>query len=135
MPSSQRFTTYFFGESLALSRGYDLEVWGGISATVVGELYWHFGLIGVLVGLFFLGRIANATYCTLQKNLSSPSVIIIYAITFTTFAMFAEAIQGYFNSLVMYVALLFLTFSFLNFNKRRIDRSVSQDCGATTLIT
>jgi hypothetical protein len=124
MPSSQRFTTYFFGKNLAESRGYDLEVWGGISATVVGELYWHFGFFGVLIGLFFLGRIANAAYSTLQKNLSSPSVIIIYAITFTTFAMFAEAIQGYFNSFVMYAVLFVLIFSYLNLRKRRAYLSV-----------
>jgi hypothetical protein len=124
MASSQRFTTYFFGRSLALSRGSDIEVWGGISPTMIGELYWNFGLFGVLVGLFFMGRVSSIAYFTLRNNLHSPSLIIIYAVFFTTFAMFAEAIQGYFNSLVMHMPLLLITFSYLNINKASTYRSV-----------
>lgn len=122
MASSQRFTTYFFSEKLAFARGVDLEVWGGISPTVVGELYWHFGFLGVLLGLFFMGRIANIAYFTLLKNSSNPSVIIIYAIFFTTFAMFAEAIQGYFNSLVLFSPFLLLMFWCLGVQQHRAPR-------------
>ena len=122
MASSQRFTTYFFGETLALARGVDLETWGGISPTVVGELYWHFGFIGVFVGLFFMGRLASVAYFTLLKNLSNPSVIVIYSICFTTFVMFAEAIQGYFNAFVMYVPLLLIIFSYLGVRLRYTQR-------------
>lgn len=112
--SSVRFTTYFFSRDLQFSRGYDLDAWGGISPTIVGELYWHFGWVGVLIGLYFLGRLAKVAYSTLQRNRTSSSAIIIYAIFYTSFAMFSEALQGYINGLVMsgfaiVIALLMLT--------------------------
>ena len=113
IPSSERFTTYFFGKNLALSRGHFADKWGGISPTVVGELFWNFGFAGVLIGLFLLGRIASIAYATLLRNIYNPSVIICYAIFFTSFSMFAEAIQGYLNGLVMYAFLLTFTFYFL----------------------
>ncbi|MHB8746724.1 MAG: O-antigen polymerase [Gammaproteobacteria bacterium] len=100
--SSERFTTYFFARDLRLSRGYEAGVWGGISPTVVGELYWHLGWLGVLVGLYLMGKLARAVYSTLQRNSTNPSVLVVYAIFFTSFAMFAEALQGYVNGLVMY---------------------------------
>lgn len=100
--TSVRFTTYFFADDLRFSRGYDLGDWGGISPTVVGELYWHFGWLGVVIGLYFLGRLAKVAYSTLQQHRTNASVLIIYAIFYTSFAMFAEAIQGYANGLVMY---------------------------------
>ena len=118
MPASQKFTTYFFGEMLTQSRGYDLGVWGGISPTVVGELYWHFGAFGALGGLFLLGRIAKGAYYTLRKNTSNPNVLIMYSIFFTTFSMFAEAIQGYANALIMYVPFIILIPSLLGANYR-----------------
>lgn len=99
--SSVRFTTYFFAEDMQLSRGYDQDEWGGISPTVVGELYWHFGWLGVAIGLYFLGRLARVVYSTLQRNRKNSSVLIIYAIFYTSFAMFPEAIQGYANGLVI----------------------------------
>ncbi len=100
--SSVRFTTYFFSRDLQVSRGYHQEEWGGVSPTVVGELYWHFGWPGVVIGLYIFGRLARAVYSTLQQNRTNASVLIIYAIFYSSFAMFAEALQGYINGLVMY---------------------------------
>lgn len=107
--SSVRFTTYFFTRDLQLSRGSSQETWGGISPTVVGELYWHFGWIGVIVGLYFLGRLARVVYTTLQRNRTNSSVLVIYAVFYTSFAMFAEALQGYVNGLVMYSFVIIVT--------------------------
>ena len=100
--SSERFTTYFFARDLRLSRGYEAGVWGGISPTIVGELYWHFGWLGVVVSLYLMGKLARVVYSTLRRNPTNPNVLVVYAIFFTSFAMFAEALQGYVNGLVMY---------------------------------
>lgn len=112
-PSGERFTSYFFANDLRLSRGYDRVVWGGISPTAVGELYWHFSWIGVIVGLYLLGRVGKVIYSTLQVNLTNQSVLVTYAIIYTSFAMFAEAFQGYVNGLIMFGVVLFFTFLML----------------------
>ena len=113
LPTSQRFTTYFFGSLLADSRGYEMDNWGGISPTIVGELYWHLGYLGTLSGLFCLGAIAKKIRLTLLKNIACPSVLIIYSVFYTTFGMFAEVIQGYLNLLVLNTPLFFVTVLFL----------------------
>jgi len=108
-PISERFGNYFFGDTLTLARGYERDNWGGISPTVVGEWYWHFGLVGVLIGLFILGRIASAGYFTLRKYSDSKSVVLIYSIFFTSFSMFAESQQNFSNGLVLYAAVIYVT--------------------------
>lgn len=105
-PSSVRFTTYFFGDALASVRNEVREEWGGISPTVVGELYWHFGVAGVIFGLYLLGRIARIAFATRSSHPANKSVQLAYAIFYTSFAMFAEAIQGYLNGLVMFSIVL-----------------------------
>jgi hypothetical protein len=107
-PASARFTTYFFGADLDFRRGYFRELWGGMSPTAVGELFWHFGWLGVIVGLFCLGWLCKRIYATFEANRTNRSMLLIYAILYTTIAMFAEAIQGYFNALVMYAIVLFV---------------------------
>jgi hypothetical protein len=108
-PISERFADYFFGDSLTFARGYNPDTWSGISPTVVGELYWHFGTVGVIMGLLLLGRIANAAYSTLRAYSANRSVVLVYAIFFTSFTMFAESLQNYVNGLVLYA--LALSFS------------------------
>jgi hypothetical protein len=107
---SERFANYFFGETLAETRGYEAENWSGISPTVIAEWYWHLGLPGVIIGLFVLGRLARGIYNTLQKHQNQPAIILCYSIIFTSFSMFAESQQNYSNGLVLYAAALAGTF-------------------------
>lgn len=100
-PLSERFTTYFFGRQLDFSRGHYQGVWGGISPTIVGESYWYMGSFGVAIFLYLFGRLVKITYCTAMCNSWNNSVVMAYAILYTSFAMFAEAVQGYLNGLVM----------------------------------
>jgi hypothetical protein len=122
-PSSIRFGTYFFGSMLEEARGYEQEVWGGISPTAVGELYWHGGWLGVVIGLYFLGRIGKIAFCTLQKHKAIPSVLLIYAIFYTSYAMFAEAFQGYINGLVLYGLVIIPTLFVLTVSMRAKKKS------------
>jgi hypothetical protein len=122
LPSGQRFTTYFFSSDLSFSRGADLDVWGGISPTVVGELYWNFGVGGVLVGLFLFGRLARLAFNTLRSHPGNPSIVILYAIFLTLFVLSAEAIQGNFNTLVMHVPVILFTWWLLTSGRARRGR-------------
>lgn len=112
--NGERFVTYFFGADLAFDRNdYVRDVWGGISPTVVGELYWHFWWPGVLIGMFLLGLVARLAYNTLRANQENKAVVLYYAIFFTHFLGMAEAPQGYLNSLVTHSIAFLLTVTVL----------------------
>ena len=99
--SSVRFTTQLFGNNFFELDGIEKENYGGVSPTAIGEFYWHFGIIGSLLGMCLLGCIAKVLYCTMQQNITLPSCQFLYPIIFTSFAMFAEALQGYVNGLFL----------------------------------
>jgi oligosaccharide repeat unit polymerase len=112
-PSSVRYTTYFFGDDLAFSRGIKQDSWGGISPTIIGEFYWHFGLFGVIIGMFFFGFLFSKIYRTFIRNKNKQFVLFIYAESFPMLIMMAEAVQGYFNTLVLYFFTWYLLFILL----------------------
>jgi len=106
-PASVRFTTYFFGSNLDFTRGIVKDDWGGVSPTILGELFWHFGWFGVIFFMFLFGSFSKALYLTFINNLNRPSIILFYVMAFTPLVMFAEALQGNINGLVMDI--LFIT--------------------------
>ena len=112
-PSSVRYTTYFFGDDLAFSRGIKQETWGGISPTIIGEFYWHFGLFGVIIGMFLFGYIFSKIYLTFIRNKNKQFILFIYAELFPMLIMMAEAVQGYLNTLVLYFFTWYLLFFLL----------------------
>jgi hypothetical protein len=128
IPSIVRFTTYFFGEDLSAARGVDRESWGGISPTAVGELYWHFGWIGVLLGMFLLGHLAKIVYVSYLHHRRWPGIQVAYAIFYTSFAMFAETFQGYVNGLVMLAVVGGAAFAFMR--RSRHPMSIAPRSGA-----
>jgi oligosaccharide repeat unit polymerase len=101
-PSSIRFTTFFFGEDLDYSRGTQQDTWGGVSPTIIGELYWHFGALGVVLGMFLFGKFIKFIYTGFKNNLNNNFVLLIYAEVYPVLLMMAEAIQGYLNGLALY---------------------------------
>lgn len=117
--SSVRFTTFFFGEDLAYTRGYDRESWGGVSPTVIGEFFWHFGWFGVSIGMFVMGWIFSKLYKTFIANKEKMSILLIYAVLFPICSMMAESVQGYINSSVLnFISVGFSLFILrLNFSK------------------
>jgi oligosaccharide repeat unit polymerase len=127
---SQQFTTYFFGDALALSRGYQMDAWGGISPTAAAEFYWHFGSAGICIGMLFLGSLARRIYSTLIYHRKNKAVLILYSLIFVTFSMFAEAMQGYVNTLVMHIpiiiaSLMILTIPMYSNKRGRVNSTVA----------
>jgi len=112
-PMSMTFTTYFFGDALRLQRESDNVVWGGVSPTIVGELYWHFSWIGVLFVLYILGKLMRIAYITTLHNINNKSVLIIYAILYPSFLVSAEALQGPLNGLMINAIVIFFTITML----------------------
>lgn len=108
-PSSVRFTTYFFGSSFNYTRGIARDDWGGVSPTIIGELFWNYGWLGVIIGMYLFGVFTKIFYKSFITNINYPSVIFIYALLFTTLFMFAEAIQGNLNGLVMDLIVIMIT--------------------------
>lgn len=110
-PASVRFTTYFFGSNLNITRGIAKDDWGGVSPTIIGEFFWHFGWFGVIVFMFIFGIFSKILYITFVNNLNHPSIVLTYVMAFTPLIMFAEALQGNINGLMM--DFLFITITII----------------------
>jgi hypothetical protein len=115
-PSGVRFTTQLFGGDFQDIAGMDRPDYGGVSPTAIGEFYWHFGLTGALAGMLIMGCLAKLIYTTLQNNITLPGCQFLYAIVFTSFAMSAEAVQGYVNGLFMISLVSIASFVFFTFD-------------------
>jgi hypothetical protein len=77
------------------------QVDGGVSPTIVGEGYWHAGLIGVLV-LAFVAGLLHLYYRSIQRHaVTSPSYALLMLSLFPSLVMMAESFQGYFNGLIL----------------------------------
>jgi hypothetical protein len=108
-PLGVQFTTYFFASDFEYQRGIAQAAWGGISPTIIGELYWHLGLFGVIFGMFFFGYFTKNIIRFVTINNKNDLVLLWYCFAFTNCSMFAEAIQGYINSLFMITIFIIVT--------------------------
>lgn len=55
-------------------------VGGGIPPGSIAEFYWNFGLLGIILGMFFLGRMLKFIYFSFEPYLSySPNAIFLYS--------------------------------------------------------
>ena len=60
----------------------------GCPPGIMGELYWNFGLPGLLIGMFLLGIIYRQMYSVFHPNRHSPAAILIYTMVLTRFFLF-----------------------------------------------
>jgi len=74
---------------------------GGVSPTIIGEMYWHGGVPGVFVGLFIMGFISSQFVNASLKYKNNDSVCLLLASLFPSLIMMAEAVQGYVNGIVL----------------------------------
>jgi hypothetical protein len=51
--------------------------------------------------MFIFGVFSKVIYTTFVNNMNHPSIVFIYVLAFTPLIMFAEAVQGNINGLMM----------------------------------
>ena len=61
--------------------------------------------------MFIFGIFSKILYITFLNNLNHPSIVLIYVMAFTPLIMFAEALQGNINGLMM--DFLFITITII----------------------
>lgn len=104
--SNMRFGTQFFGPTLAATRqGFD-GYFGGVSATFVGETYWHLGLVGVIVMSCLWGALGQLLYNALNQTKRSEFTTVLLVACWSSYAMSAECIQVFANGLMINVIAL-----------------------------
>jgi len=89
IPLSVKFSERFFGIS------------GGVSPTVVGEAYWHGGVLGILLVMALLGAIFRLYRNSVRRAVNTDSSVFLFASIFPSLVMMAEAVQGYLNGIVL----------------------------------
>lgn len=74
---------------------------GGVSPTILGEGYWHGGILGI-IALMTLAGLLHAYFRSLQRNskMSASSALLMLSL-YPSLIMMAEAFQGYFNGIIL----------------------------------
>lgn len=74
---------------------------GGFSPTILGEGYWHGGVLGI-IALLTLAGILHAYFRSLQtKSKANTSSALLMLSLYPSLIMMAEAFQGYFNGIIL----------------------------------
>lgn len=75
---------------------YGLEG-GGITPTILANLYWEFGMIGITMGMFVIGIMLEISYNNLKKITCAPNGAFFYAYTYNFYIILAASINGALN--------------------------------------
>lgn len=103
------FTTTFFGKYGIVS---------GISGTCLGEFYWEYGIIGVIVSMFLFGIIFTLFQNTFFNNKKNISVLFIFIEFSWAIIRVAETPSGSFNDMV--ITIMFVTLVKFFLRKRKV---------------
>jgi len=109
IPLSIIFSEQFFGIS------------GGVSPTIVGEAYWHGGVLGVLLAMTVLGFIFRLYNNSVHRVANKDSSFFLFASIFPSLVMMAEAVQGYLNGIsliLIFGTMMIILFSLTIGNKK-----------------
>lgn len=85
---------------------------GGVSPTILAELYWDFGIFGVTIGMLFFGLLMSLVTNSILAQKTNPSILLFAELYYQSF-LFAEAISGQLNSFVAYFAFFLIVNSLL----------------------
>jgi hypothetical protein len=93
------------------------------TTTLFGELYFNFGILGVVAGSFIFGVFARAVYAYLIGKIQTKSAIILYAICLIQLVEFTEGPIGAHVALMSsevapFLILLCLTWAASSFGRR-----------------
>lgn len=81
---------------------------GGVSPTILGEGYWHGGVLGI-IALITLAALLHAYFRSLQRDsVINMSKALLMLSIYPSLIMMAEAFQGYFNGIVLIIIANFL---------------------------
>lgn len=88
------------------------------SVTLLGEMYWNFSFVGIILGMFLFGILSKVLYRYLMKNKENKGAVLIYAVTV---CYFMELFRGTFHTTtLLYLATMLLPLLvFLGYTKRR----------------
>jgi len=77
------------------------EIKGGVSPTVIGELYMHGGTVAVLIGMFVLGFVGNALWREVLRRRLTQKMSVGLSLCCVLYVLSSEVVQGYLNLLVL----------------------------------
>jgi len=109
IPQGVRFAEIFYSQAN-----------GGISATIVGDGYWNFGIIGVLIAMASIGFICSRFEKRVQDTAISNHSIFTACIFFPLIIWSSESLQGTLNGTVA-------AFIWMKIIKILISNSTSKD--------
>lgn len=94
---------------------------GGVSPTIVGEGYWHGGLLGIFALVMIVGAL-HAHFRAVEENFSSQNSQLWALSLYPSLVMMAEAFQGYLNGIVLILIAHFLIRAAIGNEKRMIEK-------------
>lgn len=99
------------GKPLPLTVQFSSNIFGlggGVSPTILGEGYWHGGVVGVVVMMMIVGGL-HAVFRSLQREAHvRPASALLMLSIYPSLIMMAEIFQGYFNGIVLIIIVNFI---------------------------
>ena len=95
-PLSVQFSKDFFG------------LGGGVSPTIVGEAYWHAGVLGVAFILLAVGAAMRIYWNTLLAERDNNAVLLLCSSIFPALFLIAESMQSQLNSISILITFVSL---------------------------
>ena len=115
-------SSLWLDKPLSLSVQFSRNIFGldgGVSPTIIGEGYWHGGLVGIVIIMIAVGLL-HAYFRTLQRRSETdPGSALLMLSIYPALIMMAEAFQGYFNGIILILIANWLFRSIIG--ARRVD--------------
>ena len=80
-----------------------------VPSTMLGEFYWNFGVMGVIVGMVFLGTLFAAINCLCLKNdnFSTVGMLTVLVATYFLVARFEASVASQLSQFIRVTVILF----------------------------
>lgn len=86
---------------------------GGVVQTILGDLYWAFGFLGIPLGMFFLGILFSVVYKYFVKDMYNSSKIAIYSIIYFYFFGLTSSIATQFVKIFYFLIPALLSIQYI----------------------
>ena len=89
----------------------------GVAPSIIGEMYWHFSIFGVTIGLAIFGFICGRIYKFAMLHIRNRSILVLYSVFYSYVFFAAEAPTVATNGFIPLILVITIFIACLNTGK------------------